>query len=262
MQLLLNVPGHATKLKPVAAFQSSRSENLHNAERLGPEKCIDGIIDNLGDFWHPNFSLCATRTQRAPWLAIDYGEGVKVSVEEVVLYDRVDCCIGRTRNIEIWLADKIPTSGEQKFSDGKMLATLPGAVHADDHGRGIVIHSRSGWENKFGRFLIIQINAEKGTILNLREVIATGVFYISSNGKFNLLQSFNVILFLSEWISAEYVFSDKECPNIGFGSKISVAACQVLAFHCCSTFFSRNLVRKQGAVQLSTGSMRATMIAS
>ena len=118
-----------------------------------------------------------------------------MSVEEVVLYDREDCCIGRTRNVEIWLADKLPTSGEEKFSDGEMLATFPGVLHSQDHGHGIEIHSRPGWENKFGRYLIVQINAEKGVILNLREVIAIGVFYISSKGVFNLLQLFNLILF-------------------------------------------------------------------
>ena len=219
-------------MEPVAAFQSSRTQHPNSKERLGPEKCIDGIIDNPGNFWDPNFSLCATRTQRAPWLAIDFGEGAKVSVEEVVLYDRKDCCIGRTRNVEIWLADKLPTSGEWKFSDGKLLATFPGILPSHNHGHGISIHSRPGWENKFGRFLVVQISEEKGVILNLREVIAIGVF--SSKGVFNLLQLIYFILFPSEWISAENVFSDTECPTIGFGSKVSVAACQVLAFHCCS----------------------------
>ena len=157
--------------------------NPNNAARLGPEKCIDGIIDNPEDFWDPNFSLCATRTQRAPWLAIDYG--AKVSVEKVVLYDRDDCCSGRTRNVEIWLADEIPTSGEHKFSDGQMLGSFPGAIHAHDHGHGIVIHSWAGWENKFGRYLIIQISdGNEGMILNLREVFAIGVFYVSSKGIF------------------------------------------------------------------------------
>ena len=112
-----------------------------------------------------------------------------MSVEKVVLYDRDDCCFGRTRNVEIWLADEIPTSGEHKFSDGEMLGSFPGAVHAHDHGHGIVIHSWAGWENKFGRYLIVQISdGNEGMILNLREVFAIGVFHVSSKGIYYRLE--------------------------------------------------------------------------
>ena len=49
-------------------------------------------------------SACVIQNvNRAPWLALDYGEGAKVSVEKVVLLNRVDCCGDRTKNVEIRL---------------------------------------------------------------------------------------------------------------------------------------------------------------
>ena len=154
-------------MEPVAAFQSSRPLNPINRKRRGPEKCIDGVIDNP-----ENFSLCATYTEKAPWLAIDYGENAKVSVAEVVLYNREDCCHRRTRNVEIWLADEIPTSGAEKFSGGNLIGTFAGP---GTPGERIVIQSQQGWEKKSGRYLIVQIsNGNKGIILNLREVVASG----------------------------------------------------------------------------------------
>ena len=152
-------------MEPVAAFQSSRP-----IKRRGPEKCIDGVTESPENFWDPN--LCATNTEKAPWLAIDYGKDAKVSVAEVVLYNREDCCHKRTRNVKIWLADEIPTSGAEKFSGGKLIGTFAGPGMP---GQRIVIQSQQGWEKKSGRYLIVQIsNGNKGIILNLREVVASG----------------------------------------------------------------------------------------
>ena len=161
-------------MEPVTAFQSSRPLKPINRKRRGPEKCIDGVIDNPV-FWDPNFSLCATNTEKAPWLAIDYGKDAKVSVAEVVLYNREDCCHKRTRNVEIWLADEIPTRGAEKFSGGNLIGTFAGPGNP---GERIVIPSQQGWEKKSGRYLIVQISdGNKGMILNLREVVASGSYW-------------------------------------------------------------------------------------
>ena len=162
------IEGPPTQLSPAAAFMSSKPQNAYNSQRFPAEKCIDGQIENLG-FSDPKFSLCHTRIEKAPWLAIDYG--ANVAVEQVVIYNRGDCCETYFKNAEIWLADKIPTSGAEKFTGGKLLATFagPGAL-----GERIVIQSQPGWENKCGRYLIVQISNPRGTILHLREVSATG----------------------------------------------------------------------------------------
>ena len=158
------------QLSPVAAYMSSNPALAANRDRLGAEKCIDGQIENPENFRDPNFSLCHTNTEKAPWLAIDYG--TNVTVEEVVLYNREDCCPERTRNVEIWLADNIPTSGSERFFGGALVGTFAGPATS---GERIVIQSQPGWEEKSGRYLIVQINqGGQGTILNLREVVASG----------------------------------------------------------------------------------------
>ena len=125
-----------------------------DATRFGPNNCIDDVIETPANFWDPNYSLCHTDVERAPLLAIDYGEKATVSVEKVVLYNRKDCCYARTRNVEILLVAQIPATGEEKFSGGQLLGTFHGSA---TRGQRIVIHSRRGWENKSSRYLIIQI---------------------------------------------------------------------------------------------------------
>lgn len=184
-----NTPGHPIKLVPVTALQSSMPTSAGDPTRFGPKKCIDGIIETPANFWDPNYSLCHTDVERAPWLAIDYGEKAAVSVEKVVLYNRKDCCYARTRNVEIWLANQIPTTGDEKFSGGQLLGTFHGSA---TRGQRIVIHSRQGWENKSGRYLILQIHHErnKDLILNLREVFAIGFSHkVPSKGSFTTCRS-------------------------------------------------------------------------
>ena len=94
-----------------------------------------------------------------------------MTVEEVVLYNREDCCHERTKNIEIWLADELPKSGGEKFTGGELLSTFAGPGTS---GQRIVVDSQPGWEKKFGRYLIVQTSYPLGTILNLREVFANG----------------------------------------------------------------------------------------
>ena len=61
------VPGHPTKLVPVTALQSSLPSSAVDATRFGPEMCIDGIIETPANYWDPNYSLCHTDAERAPF---------------------------------------------------------------------------------------------------------------------------------------------------------------------------------------------------
>ena len=119
------------ELQPVAAFLSSQ-----RYEGTGGEKCIDGITDgpdSLKSIDDLTADLCHTRHEAAPWLALDFGEETKVSVAEVVLFPRKyssDChnsCKDRTRNVEIRLSDKLPTSADNMFSGGHLLAEYKGS---------------------------------------------------------------------------------------------------------------------------------------
>ena len=153
------------KLSPVAATLSTTHRKQFSAE-----KCIDGVTN--GNYQK---DLCHSKRELAPWLALDYGNGAKVSVETVVLFPRTDCCWTRTKNVQIRLANKLPVSGNKLFQGGELLATFKGPA---TRGEKVEIKSVSGWEKKFGRFLIIQMNNGDGRPnlhLNLKEAFAFGI---------------------------------------------------------------------------------------
>ena len=142
------------------------------------DKCIDGItdgpdsIDSQGD-------LCHTRHEKAPWFALDYGDGVKVSVEKVVIVNRGGDN-SRTKNVEIRLSDELPTSGGSMFTGGELLGTFAGPGSA---GQLIEIESGPGWAEKYGRYVILQLNLAPGSgPINLKEVTAFGGVQHSAEG--------------------------------------------------------------------------------
>ena len=149
------------QMLPVAATLSTTYKHFR------AKKCIDDVSNGKIK------GLCHSKRERAPWLALDYGEGAKVSVEKVVLLNRVDCCGDRTKNVEIRLSNKLPASGNKMFSGGKLLGTFKGPA---TRGQRVEIQSAIGWENKFGRYLIIQMNfGSAESNLNLKEVFAIGL---------------------------------------------------------------------------------------
>ena len=164
--------GAATKLLPVAVLQSSI---FHcRSVDCGSFKCIDGLT---------NDDLCHTNAEPAPWLALDFGEEAQVSVGKTVLLNRKDQSWDRTRNVELWLTDKIPTTATKAFSGGHMLGTFEGPASS---GQEVEIESGPGWKEKMGRYLIIQINngTEPKHFLHFREVFAFGITHVPSNGMF------------------------------------------------------------------------------
>ena len=128
-------------------------------------KCIDGIPTRSG-------SLCHSKKELAPWLALDYGKDARVSVEKVVLFNRADGSWHRTRNVEVRLTNELPTSGKNVFTGGELLGTFKGP---GTKGQQIEIESGPGWEKKSGRYIVIQMNYKgKSDYLNLQEVFAVG----------------------------------------------------------------------------------------
>ena len=171
--------GTATKLLPVAVIQSSIYNCRSKTYECGSFKCIDGVT---------NDDMCHTDAEPNPWLALDFGEEAQVSVEKTVLLNRNDSYGERTRNVDVWLADKIPMTAEQKFffyqkfTGGQLLGSFEGPATS---GQAVEIESGRGWKNKMGRYLIIQMdNGTEHLFLNLREVSAFGITHVPSNGKF------------------------------------------------------------------------------
>ena len=93
---------------------------------------------------------------------------------KVVLFNRMRyCCWHRTKNVQIRLSNELPRSGRKLFLGGKLLGTFKGPA---TRGQRVEIQSAIGWENKFGRYLIIQMNfGSAESNLNLKEVFAVGL---------------------------------------------------------------------------------------
>ena len=55
----------------------------------------------------PQYSgnMCHTKGERSSWLAIDYG--TPVIVQRVEIFNRDDCCGGRTKNVEVWISNHL-----------------------------------------------------------------------------------------------------------------------------------------------------------
>ena len=119
-------------------------------------------------------SMCHSKKESAPWLALDFGKEARVSVEKVVLINRREgSWWKRTRNIQIRLSNGLPASGKEMFSGGEALGTFKGPATP---GQKVEIDSGPGWGKKTGRYLIVQNNfGNPGDHLNLQEVYAVGI---------------------------------------------------------------------------------------
>ena len=117
------------------------------------KNCIDG-----------GSSFCHTLKEKAPWLALDFG--ADVTVETVVIRNRIDCCGDRFRNAEVRVADQPPDSGENMFTGGQLLGVFKGPGK-----KGEVVSLTSSTGGLRGRFVIVQIDHSQGAEnLNLNEV--------------------------------------------------------------------------------------------
>ena len=85
-------------------------------------KCID----------RKTSTLCATKADKHPWIAIDYGKDV--IVEMVLLINRASkCCWSRTRKVDVRISDQLPTTGDQMFSGGSILGHFAGPGTKGQH---------------------------------------------------------------------------------------------------------------------------------
>ena len=109
----------------MTATQSSTYQN--NATIFGAHKCIDGKIFLSG-------GRCRTKGEPAPWLAIDFG--TSVAIQRVEIVNRVDWNPQWTQNVDVRIADKLPTSGSEMFARGSLLGHFAGP---DTAGQNITI---------------------------------------------------------------------------------------------------------------------------
>ena len=138
--------------------------------------CINGKDD--GPERGKDVDMCQTAERKkadpAPWIALDFGDDVRVKVAKVVLANRVECCGKRTENVEVRLSNELPPDGQSMFEGGQLLAEFAGP---GSEGEKIEIKTEQGKENILGRYLIIQMDKkfqDPPSPLNLKEVTVRG----------------------------------------------------------------------------------------
>ena len=186
-------------MTPVSAVLSS----TYNAKH-GASVCIDGVLKGIK-------SLCHSKQELAPWLALDFGKEASVSVEKVLLYNRLDGSWHRTKNVQIRISNKLPTDGKTMFTGGEALGIFKGPA---TKGQIVEIPSGEGWEKKTGRYLIIQMN--HNDILNLHETYAVGISHVvPSKGKvLSILHSANELV-VAAFSRLKALHLDKRISTIG-----------------------------------------------
>ena len=114
--------GYRSELKPVSATLSSGVGWGGVAAN-----CIDG---NSG----PEVETqCHSNNDRYPWIALDFGS--TAAIQRVEIFNRHECssCWQRTKNVEVFVSNILPTSASQKFSGGSLLGTFPGPGTSGQH---------------------------------------------------------------------------------------------------------------------------------
>eukprot|EP00092_Neocalanus_flemingeri_P066723 GFUD01081324.1.p1 GENE.GFUD01081324.1~~GFUD01081324.1.p1 ORF type:complete len:513 (+),score=54.68 GFUD01081324.1:23-1540(+) len=131
------------RLEPVSAFMSSAYGN-HEAVL-----CIDGDKQN---FCH-TLGTDHTSDHLYPWITLDLGTSAKVS--RITIFNRLDCCGERLKDVDVRISNDPPTTAKQPFKGGTSVGFFDGPGHqgeiitfeADTTGRYIVIIQNS--EGKF-----------------------------------------------------------------------------------------------------------------
>ena len=137
------------------------------------ELCINGKDDGK-DEDNKNPDMCASNQDPVPWIALDFGEEMQVSVGKVVIVNRINCCHDRTKNLEVRLTNELPADGKSLFTGGQLLGTFDGP---GTKGQKIEIEAEE--QMLSGRYLLVQMDhteskGGKGDSLNLKEVTAFG----------------------------------------------------------------------------------------
>ena len=112
-------------LQPITATLSSQGGIQYGD--FPATMCIDGDTDGPAR----EGNMCHSGGGHSPWLAIDYG--TTVLVKRVEIFNRDDCCGDRTKNVDVRVADELPTSASQMFSGGSLLGQFAGPATDGQH---------------------------------------------------------------------------------------------------------------------------------
>jgi len=163
-----------TSLKKLTPIDAKMPDVWSSSDQgtLSARNCIDGEIP------HDKYGLCHTGVAHTcPWIAIDLGSSM--TVNQVVIYNRKDCCGERTRNVHILVSSEVPTDASTMTNKGQLLGKFLGPAI---NGERIEVSSAVALR---GRFVIVQMDlapwAQNGHLsqnsenyLNLQEVEVYG----------------------------------------------------------------------------------------
>ena len=96
------------------------------------ENCIDGETDGPAfDENSKTGKLCHTEPEVAPWIALHYN--TPVIVQRVKLFNRIDCCGDRTKNVQVRISNELPSSGSEMFTGGFLFGRFDGPATNGQH---------------------------------------------------------------------------------------------------------------------------------
>ena len=120
--------------------------------------CIDGNEED---------AICYTQSETAPWLALDYGNEVKVSTVVLINYKWGAVLAALTKNVNIRVSSTPPVSGSEMFTGGQLLGIFEGP------GTGRQRIEVTGGTQLTGRYVVVQMDHTSGAnYLLLKEVTA------------------------------------------------------------------------------------------
>ena len=137
--------------------------------------------------------MCHTKGERSSWLAIDYG--TPVIVQRVEIFNRDDCCGGRTKNVEVWISNHLLKTRNLlgtfvgPAADGQLITISGWRIRCSNPlfpsltlaGGRTKIHisgqqdvGSNSVQALSGRYLTVLLNNGDNVPLNLKEVRAYG----------------------------------------------------------------------------------------
>ena len=120
------------------------------------DRCIDGHIDN---FCH------TTNHHPFPWLAMEYVGSI--TVVNIKIYNRNDCCGDKTKDLEVYVSNTLPHTAQERFPEGNKLGSFKGPGTNGE----VIELAVAEEEAPVGKFVIIQMQS---THINLAEVTVFG----------------------------------------------------------------------------------------
>ena len=147
------ISGERLTIKIVNASSSSEFRSIY-----GPEYAIDGeVVTGNGYFFH-------SAEEAYPWLELDLG---RIStVTGLTIYNRVNCCGERLRNLQIRAGSvPVPEGHKGEWTGNKKVAFFPGP------GTNGGIYSIPFDEKISARYITLQIMDRSKTVLQINEVV-------------------------------------------------------------------------------------------